>query len=164
MPTLRRAALRFAFALATSLLAGAACLSPTLPLPPPEPADTMRPSDAEGKWLISGNCTPGARVSVFNERTQRGVIEDDVDGNGRFGLYPVAPARSHHNDLIEHVVVGLQHHIKGGGAVQDNFLSDITDIPVYDDRIGLCDPEAVRPVNGRLGTRGPAAFGYANTD
>ncbi|WP_437787118.1 hypothetical protein [Sorangium sp. So ce1097] len=84
MPTRRRAALRFAFALATSLLAGAACLSPTLPLPPPEPADTMRPSDAEGKWLISGNCTPGARVSVFNERTQRGVIEDDVDGNGRY--------------------------------------------------------------------------------
>lgn len=84
MPTLRRAALRFAFALATSLLAGAACLSPTLPLPPPEPADTMRPSGAEGMWLISGNCTPGARVSVFNERTQRGVIEDDVDGNGRY--------------------------------------------------------------------------------
>ncbi|WP_437738501.1 hypothetical protein [Sorangium sp. So ce1335] len=85
MPTLRRAALRFAFALATTLLAGAACLSPTLPLPPPEPADTMRPSaGAEGMWLISGNCTPGARVSVFNERTQRGVIEDDVDGNGRY--------------------------------------------------------------------------------
>ncbi|WP_437961472.1 hypothetical protein WME76_18735 [Sorangium sp. So ce119] len=85
MPTLRRAALHFAFALATSLLAGAACLSPTLPLPPPEPADTMRPSaDAEGVWQISGNCTPGARVSVFNERTQRGVIEDDSDGNGRY--------------------------------------------------------------------------------
>ncbi|MGK3993391.1 hypothetical protein [Sorangium sp. So ce1024] len=84
MPTLRRAALRFALALATSLLAGAACLSPTLPLPPPEPADTMRPSDTEGMWLISGNCTPGARVSVFNERTQRGVIEDDVDRNGRY--------------------------------------------------------------------------------
>ncbi len=24
-----------------------------------------------------------ARVSLFNERTQRGVIEDDTDGNGR---------------------------------------------------------------------------------
>lgn len=56
-----------------------------MPLPPPEPADTMRPSaDAEGVWQISGNCTPGARVSVFNERTQRGVIEDDSDGNGRY--------------------------------------------------------------------------------
>lgn len=84
---LRRAALHLAFALATSLLAGAACLSPTLPLPPPEPADTMRPSAGqEGVWQISGNCTPGARVSVFNERTQRGVIEDDTDRNGRYHL------------------------------------------------------------------------------
>ncbi|WP_437494898.1 hypothetical protein WME75_22585 [Sorangium sp. So ce1014] len=83
----RRAALHLALALATSLLAGAACLSPTLPLPPPEPADTMRPSaDREGVWQISGNCSPGARVSVFNERTQRGVIEDDTDRNGRYHL------------------------------------------------------------------------------
>ncbi|MGK4004322.1 hypothetical protein WMF31_16930 [Sorangium sp. So ce1036] len=82
--------LRFALAalaLATSLLAGAACLSPTLPLPPPEPADTIRPSAAtEGVWQISGSCTPGARVSLFNQRTQRGVIEDDADGNGRYHL------------------------------------------------------------------------------
>ncbi|WP_437283638.1 hypothetical protein WME90_21925 [Sorangium sp. So ce375] len=84
---LRRAALHFAVALAITLLAGAACLSPTLPLPPPEPADTMRPSaDREGVWQISGNCSPGARVSLFNERTQRGVIEDDTDGNGRYHL------------------------------------------------------------------------------
>ncbi|WP_437821768.1 hypothetical protein [Sorangium sp. So ce1078] len=83
----RRAALHLALALAISLLAGAACLSPTLPLPPPEPADTMRPSaDQEGVWEISGNCTPGARVSVFNERTQRGVIEEDTDENGRYHL------------------------------------------------------------------------------
>ncbi|KYF47794.1 hypothetical protein BE04_41620 [Sorangium cellulosum] len=82
-----RRALHLAFALAISLLAGAACLSPTLPLPPPEPADTMRPSaDGEGVWQISGNCAPGARVSVFNERTQRGVIEDDTDRNGRYNL------------------------------------------------------------------------------
>ncbi|KYG03599.1 hypothetical protein BE21_50920 [Sorangium cellulosum] len=82
-----RRALHLAFALAISLLAGAACLSPTLPLPPPEPADTMRPSaDREGVWQISGNCAPGARVSVFNERTQRGVIEDDTDRNGRYNL------------------------------------------------------------------------------
>ncbi|AUX43836.1 hypothetical protein SOCE26_052920 [Sorangium cellulosum] len=82
---LRRAALHLALVLALLLLAGAACLSPTLPLPPPEPADTMRPSaTAEGVWQISGNCMAGARVSVFNQRTQRGVIEDDVDGNGRY--------------------------------------------------------------------------------
>lgn len=84
---LRRAALRFATALATTLLAGAACLSPTLPLPPPEPADTMRPlADREGMWQISGNCIPGARVSLFNQRTRRGVIADDADGNGRYHL------------------------------------------------------------------------------
>ncbi|XXY23538.1 hypothetical protein WME88_28395 [Sorangium sp. So ce216] len=86
VPMLRRASLHFAIALATSLLAGAACLSPTLPLPPPEPADTIRPSSVEGMWQISGNCTPGARVSVFNERTQRGVIEDDTDNNGRYHI------------------------------------------------------------------------------
>src|SRR5687767_10771882 len=84
---LRRAALHLALALAISLLAGAACLSPTLPLPPPEPDDTMRPSaDQEGVWQISGNCTPGARVSVCNERTHRGVIEDDTDETGRYHL------------------------------------------------------------------------------
>ena len=45
----------------------------------------MRPSaTTEGVWQISGNCMAGARVSVFNQRTQRGVIEDDVDGNGRY--------------------------------------------------------------------------------
>ncbi|WP_437594548.1 hypothetical protein [Sorangium sp. So ce1000] len=83
----RRAALHLAVALAISLLSGAACLSPTLPLPPPEPADTIRPSaDREGVWQISGNCSPGARVSLFNERTQRGVIEDDTDGNGRYHI------------------------------------------------------------------------------
>ncbi|WP_438021280.1 hypothetical protein WMF18_20370 [Sorangium sp. So ce315] len=111
MPTLRRAALRFAFALATTLLAGAACLSPTLPLPPPEPADTMRPSDAEGKWLISGNCTPGARVSVFNERTQRGVIEDDVDGNGRYHVEIEA-------ELCDTLLVWQE--LQEGSSVQDS--------------------------------------------
>ncbi|WP_437683715.1 hypothetical protein [Sorangium sp. So ce131] len=111
-PMLRRAALHLAFVLALSLLAGAACLSPTLPLPPPEPADTMRPSaEAEGVWQISGNCMPGARVSVFNQRTQRGVIEDDTDGNGRYHVEIEA-------DLCDVLVVWQELVNEGNGEEQ----------------------------------------------
>lgn len=82
----RRTALRFAIALATSLFAGA-CLSPTLPLPPPEAPDTIRPSaEREGIWQIGGNCIPGARVNLYNERTRSGVFADDTDRNGRYLL------------------------------------------------------------------------------
>lgn len=83
----RRTALRFAVALAASLFAGAACLSPTLPLPPPEVPDTIRPSaEREGMWQIGGHCIPGARVNLWNERTHRGVFADDTDRNGRYLL------------------------------------------------------------------------------
>lgn len=85
----RRAALRIAAlaALAVSLLAGAACLSPTLPLPPPEAPDTIRPSaDHAGMWTINGDCYPGALVTLFNDRTQRGVVIKDSDENGRYSV------------------------------------------------------------------------------
>jgi hypothetical protein len=82
---LRRALLRLAIAIATSLVAGAACLSPTLPLPPPEPADTMQPlMDHPGRWKVAGECATGALVTLFNQRTRSGVITEDVDRNGRY--------------------------------------------------------------------------------
>ena len=80
----RRAALRL-LSLAVSLLAGAACLSPTLPLPPPEAPDVIRPStETPGVWVISGDCTTGALVTVFNDRTRKGVVVEDTDQNGRY--------------------------------------------------------------------------------
>lgn len=81
---LRRAALRLT-ALAVSLFAAAACLSPTLPLPPPEEPDTILPStEHEGFWRISGDCYTGAMVTLFNDRTRQGVVVEDTDQNGRY--------------------------------------------------------------------------------
>jgi hypothetical protein len=84
---LRRAALRLAAALGVSLLAGAACLSPTLPLPPPEEPGTIRPSsDHDGFWVISGDCYAGALVTVFNDRTRKGAVVEDTDQDGRYSV------------------------------------------------------------------------------
>jgi len=83
---LRRAALRLT-ALAVSLLAVAACLSPTLPLPPPEDPDTIQPSaEHSGYWRVSGECYTGAMVTLFNDRTRKGVVVEDTDRNGRFSV------------------------------------------------------------------------------
>lgn len=70
-----------------SLSAGvfaAACLSPTLPLPPPEAPDSIAMSQELGMWDIRGSCTPGARVLITNPRT--GVItgREDTDNDGRY--------------------------------------------------------------------------------
>lgn len=71
-----------AFAVA-ALLGG--CLSPTLPLPPPEPPDQISPQAATpGMWTIEGTCTAGALVTVFDEKTGVGVIVEDRDGDGRY--------------------------------------------------------------------------------
>ena len=50
----------------------AACLSPTLPLPPPEEPTSISASAVEGYWDVRGQCTPGAVVLVKNVAT--GVI------------------------------------------------------------------------------------------
>jgi len=82
---LRRAALRLAAVLAAALLAGAGCLSPTLPLPPPDEPGTVRPStETAGVWEISGDCYEGALVTVFNDRTRKGAVVEDSDRNGRY--------------------------------------------------------------------------------
>ncbi len=61
------------------------CLSPTLPLPPPEEPDAISESGtADGFWEVRGTCTPGARVLVKNLAT--GVIAgtDDKDHDGHY--------------------------------------------------------------------------------
>ncbi|MDI1451214.1 hypothetical protein [Polyangium sp. 6x1] len=70
---------------AAFLVALPGCLSPTLPLPPPEAPDTISPQAATpGMWTISGSCLQGAIVIVFNERTGAGSVVEDRDGDGRY--------------------------------------------------------------------------------
>jgi hypothetical protein len=59
--------------LGSAALVAPGCLSPTLPLPPPEEPDLIR-SVGEGSWLVSGSCDKDAQVIVFNERTGEGVV------------------------------------------------------------------------------------------
>ncbi len=66
-------------------LALTACLSPTLPLPPPEEPDGVAMSSTEeGVWDIRGSSTPGAVVLIKNVST--GIIAgtEDDDGDGRY--------------------------------------------------------------------------------
>ena len=59
-----------------------ACLSPTLPLPPPEAPDSIAMSQP-GLWDVRGSCTPGARVLITLED---GTItgREDTDNDGRY--------------------------------------------------------------------------------
>jgi hypothetical protein len=77
------------FALAAAALGGA-CLSPTLPLPPPEePSAIELLSDGE-TWSIRGRCAEGAQVIVLNEVTGRGVVFEDRELGGSYSV--VLPA------------------------------------------------------------------------
>jgi hypothetical protein len=79
----RRPALCLLALLPLALFAG--CLSPTLPLPPPDKPDSVSPvADATGVWTISGDCIAGALVTVFNERTGEGAVVEDRDHDGRY--------------------------------------------------------------------------------
>ncbi|NUQ74490.1 MAG: hypothetical protein HUU21_13120 [Polyangiaceae bacterium] len=84
----RRSALLRAFALFVAglfALLFSACLSPTLPLPPPD-VNSMQQAQASGTWTISGTCLTGAIVTVFNERTGRGAVVEDRDNTGFFSV------------------------------------------------------------------------------
>lgn len=63
----------------------ASCLSPTLPLPPPDHPDAIS-QGANGLWQISGTCDLGAFVTVFNNVSHRGDVVEDV---ARIGSYHV---------------------------------------------------------------------------
>ena len=63
-----------------------ACLSPTLPLPPPEAPDSVGLGEEEGVFHVRGSCTPGALVLVQNLRS--GLIWgiEDKDADGRYSI------------------------------------------------------------------------------
>lgn len=64
----------------------AACLSPTLPLPPPEEPDSVGLSDDADIWEVRGQCTPGALVLIQNLATGLIVGIEDRDADGRYFL------------------------------------------------------------------------------
>jgi hypothetical protein len=64
----------------------ASCLSPTLPLPPPDQPETIS-EDSTGLWQISGTCIAGALVTVFDTVSHRGIVVQDV---AQVGSYHVA--------------------------------------------------------------------------
>jgi len=66
-------------------LAPAACLAPTLPLPPPDEPESVQAS-GEGQWELRGSVSPGATVVGVVERTGRGAVVEDRDGDGRYVL------------------------------------------------------------------------------
>jgi hypothetical protein len=75
---------------AVALLVG--CLSPTLPLPPPDEPNQIEQAGTPGMWEIAGNCNPGAMVLIRNERT--GIISgiEDPGHTGRYLLEIAAVA------------------------------------------------------------------------
>lgn len=77
---MRRVQLALA-ALAVLAASVSSCLSPTLPLPPPDVPDAID-VDTNGLWQISGHCDPGSLVTVFNAKTARGVVVQDVNESG----------------------------------------------------------------------------------
>jgi hypothetical protein len=74
---------RIAIAIALGALASIGCLSPTLPVPPPDVPDSIHET-AAGHWRIAGDCTPGARVTVLDVRTGRGAVVEDLTRTGRY--------------------------------------------------------------------------------
>lgn len=81
----RRTLLRVLTLVGAAALLGGGCLSPTLPIPPPDPPDSMH-ATAAGLWQIAGDCSPGALVTVLNERTGRGAVVEDKAQTGRYVL------------------------------------------------------------------------------
>lgn len=81
-PMLPRALLP-ALTVAVVTVASAGCLSPTLPLPPPEISSISQASTA-GSWIISGDCTAGAIVVVLDTNTGEGVVFEDLHSTGFF--------------------------------------------------------------------------------
>jgi hypothetical protein len=70
-----------AFALVLLLAAafgGSSCLSPTLPLPPPEPSD-IRPASTPGRWIIVGSSNQASAeiiVRVASDTTGPSTTSD----------------------------------------------------------------------------------------
>src|SRR5689334_7230115 len=82
----RRSVIHVIWIAALEALLGSACLSPTLPLPPPS-VTSIHASDMSAKtWAITGDCIEGALVTAFNETTGKGEVIEDRDLTGRFTI------------------------------------------------------------------------------
>lgn len=66
-----------------SALGATSCLSPTLPLPPPDVDTSTEAADGQ-HWIISGTCTPGALVTLVNDETGLGVVYEDRAASGHW--------------------------------------------------------------------------------
>ena len=85
---------RWLWALSALALAGA-CLSPTLPLPPP--SDPELQADGQGRWQLSGNVgEAGVRVVASNWRTRLFWGQQTV-GDGQYSFWIEADT----GDVIE---------------------------------------------------------------
>jgi hypothetical protein len=82
---MRSRALLHALAVAVLAVAPTACLSPTLPLPPPE-ISTILPATGAGQWEISGDCTAGTTVTVLDTKTGVGSVYEDLPRTGFFSV------------------------------------------------------------------------------
>src|SRR5580693_5794780 len=80
---MRPLALIPALAFAALSIAPAGCLSPTLPLPPPDISSVSQASTA-GSWTISGACAEGAIVAVVDGKTGQGAAFEDLHATGFF--------------------------------------------------------------------------------
>jgi hypothetical protein len=83
---MRRRALLPVATLAAFAVMAPSCLSPTLPLPPPDAPDAISVPGTNGMWQISGDCVAGAIVTVFDTNTGRGVLAEDL---AKVGTYTV---------------------------------------------------------------------------
>lgn len=85
---------------ATQLLALSGCLSPTLPLPPPDAPtsvteNTSNPPGTEADarhWLVRGGSTAGAVVLIRNAATGRIFGVEDANFDGRYTIAVEADA------------------------------------------------------------------------
>ncbi len=86
MPSSSRMTRRDLIGLTGTALVGAAapgCLSPTLPLPPPDEPESIAFSD-DDRWQVRGACQPGATVLVKNTATSSIVGVEDRSRSGRY--------------------------------------------------------------------------------
>jgi hypothetical protein len=84
-PVMRRLLLRLGLTALLGALATTSCLSPTLPLPPPD-VETVTESTEPGVWQVTGTCKPGALVTVLNNETGEGAVFEDRTQSGTWSV------------------------------------------------------------------------------